>query len=241
MVRRRFGQERTHEPAARAPRPSNPRPPRTPETRRTSRHRNVVRRRRLVEAAAKAKIPREAVDRAIDLSSHNMFAMYEQNYDPGTKYDLLGSDHFRPRLTWANAQPRDQPAFLIDRKTPDGAISCLEYVRLMALLDRPACTSPRRNQASQGVPISLITSVLCRCQQGGTGSTAGRIAMATNPSKPALTTGRVNKGHPSPCDLHTMQPNPGAARSRSARLPQCPQRRSSLRSTQTRMLGLSRA
>ena len=38
----------------------------------------------LIEGAGNGQIPREALDRAIDLASHNLFAMYEQNYDPGT-------------------------------------------------------------------------------------------------------------------------------------------------------------
>ena len=49
----------------------------------------------LIEAAAKRQIPRETVDRAIEVASHKMFAMYEQNYDPGTNSISLKATHFR--------------------------------------------------------------------------------------------------------------------------------------------------
>ena len=64
----------------------------------------------LIEGAAKGQVPREALDRAIDLSSHNLFAMYEQNYDSRHQLDLPRSDCFRPRLTFASSPyHRDRP------------------------------------------------------------------------------------------------------------------------------------
>ena len=38
----------------------------------------------LIQGQAEGQLPREALNRAIDVSSRNLFAMYEQNYDPGT-------------------------------------------------------------------------------------------------------------------------------------------------------------